>query len=153
MPKMKIEDEIQQGSFKNEYLKAHLNILFSASWMNQLVNQTLKPHNISWQQYNILRILKGKKNKPATVKELTEKMIDRMSNASRLVEKLSKKGLIERVINESDRRRANVSITKKGLSLLSEISEVMEQKMTESMMGLNVEEVKTLNRLLDKMRD
>lgn len=150
---MKIEHEIQQTTFKNEYLKAHLNILFTATWMNQLTSESLKPYKLSWQQYNILRILKGKHPQPATVKELTSRMIDRMSNASRLVEKLQKKKLVKRVTNKTDRRRADIYITDHGLQLLTNLSGILEQKMVESMQGITLAEAEQLNALLDKMRD
>ena len=88
---MKIEQEIQQTVFESEYQKANINLLFTASWLNQKSAKALKPFNISWQQFNILRILRGMGDKPATIKILTERMIDKMSNASRLVEKLKQK--------------------------------------------------------------
>jgi DNA-binding MarR family transcriptional regulator len=88
---MKIEKAINQKAFKNPHQKAHINVLYTASWLSQQNAKVLKPFQISWQQFNILRILRGMAPQPATVKLLTERMIDKTSNASRLVEKLKRK--------------------------------------------------------------
>ena len=150
---MKIEQEIQQGRFKSEYYKAHINVLFTASWFSQQSTQVLKPYNISWQQFNVLRILRGLHPAPASVKLLTERMIDKMSNASRLVDKLQKKGLVERRTSNEDRRRVEVFITPAGLQLLIEASLAMEEDLEQTMRKLDLEEAVTLSRLLDKLRD
>lgn len=149
---MKIEKEIQQKTFKNEYLKAHINILFSSSWFHYRIHGWLEPFQISWHQFNMLRILRGKYPQSATVKELTEKMIDKMSNASRLVEKMKRKNLVNRIPCEDDRRKVNVTITKKGLELLEETSQVMESEIVQSMQSISEEEAKVLNKILNKMR-
>ncbi|MCB0565331.1 MAG: MarR family transcriptional regulator [Phaeodactylibacter sp.] len=149
---MKIEEEIKQKKFSSVYHKAHINVLFTASWLSQNSAQLLKPFKISWQQFNILRILRGMYPEPATVKLLTERMIDKMSNASRLVEKLKQKGLVERRVCPSDRRRVDVEITEKGLSVLEDISFIMEQELNQKMGNLSSEEADQLNQLLDKLR-
>ncbi len=152
-PTVRIEDEIKQPVFKNEHLKAHINVLFSAAWMNQITNQILKPYNLSWQQFNILRILKGQYPNPSTVKKLTERMIDKMSNASRLVDKLHKKDLIERMPYEKDRRKIHIYITELGLKTVNELSSKMEDQVTQRMKHISVEEARKLNHILDKMRN
>ena len=149
---MKIEEEIKQKKFRSVYHKAHINVLFTASWLSQNSAQLLKPFKISWQQFNILRILRGMYPEPATVKLLTERMIDKMSNASRLVEKLKQKGLVERRVCPSDRRRVDVEITEKGLSVLEDISFIMEEGLNQKMSNLSSEEANQLNLLLDKLR-
>lgn len=149
---MKIEQEIQQTVFESEYQKANINLLFTASWLNQKSAKVLKPFNISWQQFNILRILRGMGDKPATIKTLTERMIDKMSNASRLVEKLKQKGLVERMSCPSDRRQVDILITKEGLSILDEASKAMENALSDISDNFSEEEAKTLNELLDRMR-
>jgi len=150
---MKLEHEIKQKQFRNEYQKAHINVLFTAAWLSQESGQLLKPYKISWQQFNILRILRGMHPEPATVKLLTRRMIDKMSNASRLVDKLSKKGLVLRKTCPADRRRVDIRITEEGLQLLAEASEAMETGLEAKMGSLEWEEAMELNRLLDKMRD
>ncbi|MCO6476159.1 MAG: winged helix DNA-binding protein [Phaeodactylibacter sp.] len=149
---MKIEEEINQKKFKSVYHKAHINVLFTASWLSQNSAQLLKPYKISWQQFNILRILRGMYPEPATIKLLTERMIDKMSNASRLVEKLKNKGYVERRVCPSDRRRVDIEITDKGLQALEDISRIMEEGLHRKMSILSQEEAAQLNALLDKLR-
>lgn len=149
---MKLEEAIQQKRFISEHQKAHLNILYSASWLSQRTASILKPYGLTPQQFNILRILRGRHPEPATVKLLTERMIDKMSNASRLVDKLLSKGLVERCTSKEDRRRVDVSITEAGLALLERASLDLEQDMGFQDGNLTREEAETLNQLLDKFR-
>ncbi|MEJ2753640.1 MAG: MarR family transcriptional regulator [Chloroflexota bacterium] len=149
---MKIEQEIQQKRFTDVYHKAHINVLYTSSWLNQHIHEVLKPFRISWQQYNILRILRGLSPRPASIKLLTRKMIDKTSNASRLVDKLERKGLVQRTTCPEDRRRLEVQLTEEGHALLATTSELMEVRLREQMSSLSHEEAQTLNELLDKMR-
>lgn len=150
---MKIEEAIQQEKFTSEYHKLHINLLFTTAWLNQRTAQVLKPYNISWQQFNILRILKGMHPEPATIKLLTERMIDKMSNASRLVEKLRVKGYIERVECQADRRRVDIKITDLGLQLLEETSIQLDKTLEGYNSKLTEEEAAIVNSILDKMRN
>lgn len=148
---MKIEDEIKQTKpFINPQIKAVVNMSFTASWLSTIQTQNLKRFGISLQQYNILRILKGMHPEPATVKILIERMIDKNSNASRLVDKLKIKGLVERNACEEDRRRVDVLITEKGLKVLEESTKVLENQ--NNKINLTDEEAILLSDLLDKMR-
>ena len=149
---MRIEDEIRQKKFKSEYQKAHINILFTAAWLNQQNQQILKPLGISSQQFNILRILRGMHPQPASIKLLTERMIDKMSNASRLVDKLLAKELVQRSESGADRRRVDVLITDKGLQLLEKASTAVEDSLQQEMAMLSEEEAARLNELLDQLR-
>ncbi len=149
---MKIEKEINQKGFKNEYQKVFINLLFTTAWITKLNQDQLKPFKISWQQFNILRILKGHQPEAATVKMLGERMIDKMSNASRLVEKLKQKGLVERRSCSQDRRRVDIYITPAGLELVIKASEVVEREIENSLSNLSIAETKLLNELLDKLR-
>ncbi len=149
---MKIEDEIQQYHFPSTWHKAHLNLLFTAAWLNQHSTQVLRPYNISWQQFNILRILRGMHPRTASIKLLTERMIDKMSNASRLVEKLKQKGYVERQPCPADRRKVEVGITALGLEILEQASSDMERELERLMDHLNSAEAEDLNILLDKVR-
>src|SRR5688500_16480790 len=105
---MKLEEEIQQSRFRNEYHKVAINITFTHFWLMDQMRQMLKPYGISMQQFNILRILRGQHPKPATINLLKERMLDKSSDASRLVERLKKKGLVERVTCEKDRRSVDI---------------------------------------------
>ncbi len=148
---MKIEDEIKQNRFHSEYQKLAINILFTNQWLTANTTKILKPFGISPQQYNVLRILKGQSPKAISVSNIMERMIDKMSNTSRLVEKLRQKELIERVTCEKDRRQVDVKITKKGLDLLEKVKTEMNAFKTISN-NLTEKEAKTINELLDKMR-
>lgn len=149
---MKIEDAIQQKQFVNEFQKAHINVLFTASFLNQKTLKALKPFQISPQQFNILRILRGRYPQPASVKLLTEKMIDKTSNASRLVEKLRAKGLVAREASDDDRRKVDVQITKAGLELLEQASLAIERMIQNYGASITLEEAGVMNELLDKLR-
>jgi DNA-binding MarR family transcriptional regulator len=150
---MKLEQEInQQKPFKNNFQKATINIMFTASWLGKKQADLLKPFDLTIQQYNILRILRGMQGEPATVKLLTARMIDKMSNASRLVDKLLLKELVRREECQDDRRRVDIFITEKGLDFLKQASDALDGQFTESKQALTEEEVAQLNNLLDKMR-
>lgn len=152
MPQAKrIEEEIHQiKPFPDFQTKALINVIFTASWIETQQAQMLKPFGISIQQYNILRILKGMRPEPATVKLLIERMIDKNSNASRLVDKLLKKGLVERHACQEDRRRVDVFITDAGLKIIDDIAAVMKNNAI--LHTLSDEEANQLSDLLDKMR-
>ena len=149
---MKIQDEIKQSKFKNQYQKAALNVLFTASWMNKINSDALKDYNISIQQFNVLRILKGMHPKPASVKILTERMIDKMSNASRLVDKLITKKLVVRKACPGDRRQVDVFITELGMKTVEEASITLEHSLFNSVNGITEKEAALLSDLLDRMR-
>lgn len=149
---MKIEEAIQQTSFISEHQKMLLNIMYTSGQLLSSNTRVLRPFNISPQQFNILRILRGMNPKPATVKLLTERMLDKMSNASRLVEKLKQKGLVERLTCEHDRRRVDISITAKGLDLVAKASQAIEGDMEKIESVLTKEEAQQLSDLLDKIR-
>lgn len=150
---MRLEDEIKQKSFVNEYVKAHINILFTASWLSSNAAKVLKPYGISPHQFNILRILRGMYPKPGSIKELTERMIDKSSNASRLVDKLIAKNLVKKAKSHSDNRRAEVVITEEGLQLLIVASEKIDELSNGLSSRLSQDEVATLNQFLDNLRD
>ena len=149
---MKIEEEIKQKNFANEFVKAHVNILFTASWLSAGSLKSLKSLGISNHQFNILRILKGMHPDPGSIKELTERMIDKSSNASRLVDKLIAKSLVVKAKSSSDNRRAEVVISDEGLAVLMVANQQMETFTNSISETLHIEEVAALNVLLDKLR-
>ena len=148
---MEIGKEIKQGKFKNEHQKMLINILFTSGWLSSKHAANLKPYGISTQQFNILRILRGQHPKPATVNLLIDRMLDKNSNASRLVEKLRLKKLVERATCPEDRRAVNVIITQKGLDLLTELDKSEEEYIT-ALHTITEEEAAQINLLLDKLR-
>jgi DNA-binding MarR family transcriptional regulator len=148
---MGIENDIKQNKFKSEYQKAGINLMFTVRGMEHKHFQLLKKFGITPPQFNILRILRGQYPKATTVNDLIDRMIDKASNASRIVEKLRAKGMVERNTSESDRRAVDVAITAKGLDLLKQVDNV-EQEFYFGIGTLSNEEVKQLNALLDKGR-
>ncbi len=149
---MGISEEVKQTKFSSEYEKMAINMIFTTSWLNTVILKRLKPFGISPQQYNILRILRGQHPNPATVNLLQERMLDKMSNVSRLVEKLRMKGFVERRTSESDRRACDVIITEEGLRVLNEIDKT-QKEWEENFKSLSTNEAREFNRLLDKLRE
>lgn len=136
------------SKFPNERIKALINIKYTANWLDTIGNEVLKPHKISIQQYNILRILRGAK-KAITVNMIKERMIQKSPNSTRLMDKLCDKGFIERKRCENDRRVVNVKILDKGLKLLAKIN---SEEFDSHMKYITEEEAIILNKILDKIR-
>ncbi len=149
---MTIEEEIKQKSFQSEYHKLAINLRFTANWLGALHSKVFRSYKISAQQFNVLRILKGRIPDPSNLILIRERMLDKESNASRLIDKLESSGHIKRVQCPQDRREVEISITENGLGLLDRINPEVE-KIKDQMTSLNEEEVKTLNNLLDKLRE
>lgn len=149
---MKIEEAIQQTQFPSAHHRANINVIYTSSWLKQQNSRLIKPFGISMQQFNILRILRGLKGQPATIKLLTQRMLDKMSNASRLVDKLDSKGLVSRRTAEEDRRQVDIFITKEGLDLLQKASDVLDDNLAKTFTSLTATEADQLSDLLDKLR-
>jgi DNA-binding MarR family transcriptional regulator len=148
---MKLEDEIVQKQFRNPYHKAAVNVVYTCNWLMAFQEKFFKSLGLTPQQYNILRILRGQHPHPASVKLIRERMLDKMSDASRLVEKLRKKGLVTRNPCKNDRRGVDVVITNKGLDLLVEMDN-HNNEMDKFLSHLDEKEIGQLNILLDKLR-
>ena len=148
---MKIEDAIQQKEFKDPYNKLVVNFLYTHSYIVTVQNALFKPYDLSPEQYNVLRILRGQNGVPATVSSIQDRMLNKMSNASRLVEKLKQKGLVKREQRPKDRRQVDVVITLNGLEILKEL-ELKVDESNRSFVHLSTDEVQLMNELLDKMR-
>src|SRR5688500_12313489 len=148
-----IEEEIkQQKKFESEYEKAAVNIMFTSGWLYNMNAARMKKHDITPEQYNVLRILRGSHPKPLMLSDVTCRMLDKASNATRLVEKLRVKGYVKRELCETNRRQVDIVITEKGLSLLTKLDdEAAEWK--ESLKNITKAEAKELNRILDKLRE
>lgn len=149
---MKLEASIKQTKpFNSELQKLVINIQFTASYFNCMMSQRLKPFDLSPQQFNVLRILKGKHPDSYSNQEITERMIDKSSNATRIADKLVEKKLITRTANKADRRAVDIRITAKGLALLEEINESLTR---EKFMppGFNEEKARLMNEWLDELR-
>ena len=148
---MGLEKEINQKKFRNDSHKLGINIIYTFNWLNSYNVTLLKPFKITTQQFNVLRILRGQHPGTASIKLVRERMLDKMSDASRIVEKLRVKGYLERNICINDRRSCEVLITVKGLKLLDSIDK-SNHLFDEIFLTLNKSEIRQLNILLDKLR-
>ena len=150
--KMSIEEDIKQKKFKNNYEKGVVNLLYTYHWLNNKSKEYFKKHCLTNQQYNILRILRGSNPNPCTINDLKERMLDKMSDASRLVDRLIIKDLVKKTHLKSDKRVSNISITPLGLELLKNIDEETSS-LDELLSNLDENEIQQFNFLLDKIRD
>ena len=148
---MTIEEELK-GRFRNDYHKGMINLTYTTRMLSYEFFQSLKKHGLAEQQYNVLRILRGFRSvAPLTIGFIKERMLDKDSDVSRIVDRLFDKGLLARKENAEDRRQKSVSITEKGLALLDSMLEC-EKAADKLLSNLSAEEVAELNRLLDKIR-
>ncbi len=132
--------------------KTVLNIAYSNIWMKEAIVAVLKSYDISVEQFNVLRILRGKKGNPTNLQDIQERMINKMSNTTRLVDKLILKGLVERFVCEKNRRKVDIFITDQGLKLLQEVDPSIERVETQITSNLSTQELEILNTLLTKLR-
>ncbi|GAB3220649.1 MarR family winged helix-turn-helix transcriptional regulator [Spirosoma arcticum] len=148
----RIEDDIQQTTFRNELSKAGINLIYTGTWLKTLHSDFFKSFGITWPQHNVLRILRGQKGNPVSVNTIKERMMDKSSNVSRITEKLQHKKLIECRPSAIDKRSVDVSITQKGLDLLMKVEERVPE--INNLLGhLEPSELLLLNMLLDKIRN
>jgi DNA-binding MarR family transcriptional regulator len=148
---MAIEQDIKQPRFQSAHQRMAVNLLFTSNWIGDMQMRLMRPHGITLQQYNVLRILRGQYPNPVRVADIMERMLDRMSNASRLVDKLVAKELVKRTECCSDRRAVDVVLTETGLALLAEI-DTLQKGWEETLCTLNETEANQLSSLLDKLR-
>lgn len=147
---MSIEKDIQQSKFRNEYQKTVVNIIYTYNWITEKTKQIFERGDITSQQYNILRILRGA-GKPLSTLQIRQRMLDKMSDTSRIVDRLVKKDLVKKVICKTDRRLVDVTITDPGLALLEKLDGYNDEM--DALLGnITEEEAKMLNQLLDKIR-
>ncbi len=147
---MKIEDELK-SAFKNDYHKLVVNLLLTYMRLSEPFQELLKKYDLTGTQYNVLRILRGQKQVPASIGLIKDRMIERNSDVSRVIDRLLKKKLIERRENKNDRRQRDILINTAGLELLEKI-DLHENNYDALEIPLSAEEVVTMNNLLDKMR-
>lgn len=148
---MGIERDIKQTKFRNEWQKASMNIIFTHNWMIHQFEQVFERENITHQQFNILRILRGA-NAPLSTMQIRTRMLDRMSDTSRIVDRLVAKGLVEKRVNKKDKRLVDITITDNGLTLLSEL-DACTIDFDNILKNLDEKEASQLNMLLDKIRE
>jgi DNA-binding MarR family transcriptional regulator len=148
---MALEDEINQQTFQSEEQKAVVNIIYTYHWVTERVKNFLKAENITHQQFNILRILRGSDPKPISTLTIRERMLDKMSDTSRIVDRMVLKGLVIKRGCSSDKRLVDVNITAEGKKLLQRL-DARTKQMDQIVSNLNKEELTSLNKFLDKIR-
>ncbi len=147
---MGIENDINQSKFRNYYQKAAINLIYTFNWMNEQMKNFFEKEELTAQQFNILRILRGA-GQPLSTLQIRQRMLDKMSDTSRIVDRLILKGLAKKTTCKTDKRLVDVSITEKGKKILAKI-DTYQPDMDAIFSNLSVAEAKTLNTLLDKIR-
>lgn len=147
-----IESEIGQKSFQSEHQRLVINLLYTAHWMEFRHGRLLRPFGLTPPQFNLLRILRGRQGEPATIALLTERMIDKSSNASRLVDKLEEKRLVKRTVCPENRRAVDVVISAAGLALLKKLDRAILEDET-LFHALPAAEARSVSDSLDRLRE
>ncbi len=147
---MKIEDEIKQQKFKSPQQKVVINLLYTTSWMQSRQQEIFKQFNITLQQFNILRILRGQHPNSISATEIKSRMVDKNSDVSRLLDRLLAKNVISKKTSSSDKRAADINLTEDGLELLRTVDK--KQHQIDNILVLSDEEATQLSDLLDKSR-
>ena len=148
---MALEHDIKQEKFANEHEKVAVNVLYTSSWLHNLNLNRLKPYGITPEQFNVLRILRGSWPKPMMLSDISGRMIDKSSNATRLVEKLRLKGFLKRDVCPDNRRQVDIVITEKGLNVLKKVDQDSDTWIA-MLKTITKSEAVELNRILDKLR-
>ena len=149
---MMIEDLLKTRNKMPEPRRLVLNIIVTANHITEMIAEALKPFGVSNQQFNVLRILRGQKGKPANLSTIQERMVTKMSNTTRLVDKLVDKNLCERIVCPSNRRKVEIRITKEGLELLKKIDPVIDKVENDIARKINEKEILSLNTNLNELR-
>lgn len=147
---MTIEEEIKQSKFVSSYQKLAFNIIHSSRWLENFLKKRFSEHDLTMQQYNILRILRGSQPNPLSTLQIRERMIDKMSDTSRIVDRLILKKLVTKKISKTDSRLVEVRITEKGLELLTQLDDT-DDKIALYLANLTEDEAALVSNLLDKM--
>ena len=148
---MSLEQDIRQAKFRNEHHKASINIIYTYNWVMERQKALFDAENITPQQFNILRILRGSAPRPISTLQIRERMLDRMSDTSRIVDRLIIKELVKKSVSREDRRLVDVQLTDKGKKLLQQMDS-LNVEMDAVFRNLSPEEAGKLNELLDKIR-
>lgn len=148
-----LEEHLVTKPIEDPYLRAVLNTMFTGVWFQQKMAQALKPFDITEPQYNVLRILRGQNGKAMNLYEIQNRMIQKMSNVSRLIDKLVAKNWVTREECSDNRRRVDIAITDAGLRLLENVTPAVEKYKEDINNSLTEDEARTLAALMDKMRN
>ena len=149
---MKLEQAIKSTKFKNEVHKAGLNILYTAWWLKTVMSKDLKEYGLTHEQYNVLRILKGKHPEQMCVRDIACRMIEKSSNVPRIVDRLELKKLVKRSTSEIDKRETVITLTQSGITILEASTAILNKLMDETI-AISDKEATALNKLLEKVRE
>jgi len=149
---MGIDKDIQQAKFRNVYQKASINLIYTMGWMRERTKAIFDAEDITPQQFNILRILRGSFPQPLSTLQIRERMLEKMSDTSRIVDRLIAKGLVKKLTCKNDRRLVDVIISDKGKKLLEKL-DARQDEMDAVMGNLTEKEAAILSDLLDKVRN
>ena len=150
---MKLQQAIQQEEFTSDDQRITLNFLYTYNWFKEAQKIFFNPYDITSQQYNVLRILRGNYPNPYTTSQVRDRMLDKMSDASRIVDRLVKKGLVIRSVTKTDKRLVDVVISRQGLALLDRIDGPLEKFMSSAFSNLTINEKNLFIDMLEKIRD
>jgi DNA-binding MarR family transcriptional regulator len=148
---MKLEEAIKSNRFNDERHKATVNILYSAYWLRNSFSTALKEYDLTLEQHNVLRILKGSYPKALCVKEIASRIIEKSSNVPRIIDRLVTKKLVQRGQSKEDKRETLVSLTESGISMIDKARKLIE-RVTNDIININEEEGHLINELLEKIR-
>jgi len=148
---MAIEKDIRQSNFRNLNQKSMVNLIYTYHWVVEKIKQLLSSEDITLQQYNILRILRGSFPTPLSTLQIRDRMLDKMSDTSRIVDRLVAKGLVRKHTSKTDKRLVDVTITDEGRELLTKLDRHNDE-LDNIVTSLSEGEMNTLNNLLDKLR-
>lgn len=148
---MQLKKQIKVSKFDTVYQQTLVNIFFTYNWGNQKVKEALAPYDVTQQQYNVLRILRDRYPSPSTISLIKAQILDKMSDTSRIVDRLIQKGFVDKTENNYDKRAVDIMISDKGLALLKKMDKLIDfSKMISS--RISKEEAVQLNALLEKLR-
>jgi len=150
---MSIETDIKQKKFRSPYQRLFINLVYTTNWLSYKQLEVFREYDLTLQQFNVLRILRGQQPNAIKVSDIAERMLDKNSNTSRLIDKLLAKGLAERTSCPSDRRAVDVVITQPGLDLLKTLDPIIEKQESDMSAHITLEEAEQLSALLDKLRE
>ena len=148
---MKLEEAIKSNKFRNEVHKAGLNILYTAWWLKTMMSKELKEYGLTHEQYNVLRILKGKHPEQICVKEIACRMIEKSSNVPRIIDRLETKKLVKRTSSDSDKRETVIVLTPAGINILQHSTERINKLMDKTIV-IDEKKAAVLNNILEEIR-
>lgn len=149
---MKLEQAIQSTKFKSEVQKAVLNTLYTAWWLKTVMSKELKEFGLTHEQYNVLRILKGKYPEQMCVRDVACRMIEKSSNVPRIIDRLELKKLVKRATSQIDKRETVITLTQSGIAILEASTRILDKSMDDNRFMMNCEDAEKLNSLLERLR-